>query len=116
VDIAPSLDHVFELYSLIEGDGHGMYSWHLPAAFHVMATSHQMSETLHALSIVAKQVEIVSSLDHVNELYIVMAGHVELVPPSSYTNSNGAITSGGGASTTFGSGGGVGSGGGAGAF
>lgn len=27
------------------------------------------------------QVEIVSSLDHVNELCIVMAGHVELVPP-----------------------------------
>jgi hypothetical protein len=54
----------------------------------------------------------VSLLDHVNELYIVMAGHVELVPPSSYTSS-GAVTSGGGASTTFGSGGGVGSGGGA---
>eukprot|EP00879_Flechtneria_rotunda_P011052 GHRR01011548.1.p1 GENE.GHRR01011548.1~~GHRR01011548.1.p1 ORF type:complete len:827 (+),score=254.22 GHRR01011548.1:335-2815(+) len=40
------------------------------------------------------KVEIVSSLDHVNELYIVMAGHVELVPPSSYgqapANSDGA--------------------------
>jgi hypothetical protein len=59
------------------------------------------------------QVEIVSSLDHVNELYIVMAGHVELVPPSSYNSSGTAITSGGGASTTIGSGGGVGSGGGA---
>jgi hypothetical protein len=55
----------------------------------------------------------VSSLDHVNELYIVMAGHVELVPPSSYSANGTAITSGGGASTTFGSGGGVGSGGGA---
>jgi hypothetical protein len=54
----------------------------------------------------------VSSLDHVNELYIVMAGQVELVPPSSYTSNGTAITSGGGASTTFGSRGGVGSGGG----
>ncbi|WIA21138.1 hypothetical protein OEZ85_005449 [Tetradesmus obliquus] len=59
------------------------------------------------------KVEIVSSLDHVNELYIVMAGHVELVPPSSYKDGGAAVTSGGGASTTFGSGGGVGSGGGA---
>uniref|UniRef100_A0A383VF86 Cyclic nucleotide-binding domain-containing protein n=1 Tax=Tetradesmus obliquus TaxID=3088 RepID=A0A383VF86_TETOB len=59
------------------------------------------------------KVEIVSSLDHVNELYIVMAGHVELVPPSSYKDGGAAVTSGGGASTTFGSSGGLGSGGGA---
>lgn len=54
--------------------------------------------------------EIVSALDHVNELYIVMAGHVELVPPSSLIPAAGSSSSSGGAytsapSTTYGPGG-----------
>lgn len=59
-----------------------------------------------------------SALDHVNELYVVMAGHVELVPPSALTATNGdnSNSGGGGAkpnittmvtttNTTFGAGG-----------
>eukprot|EP00878_Enallax_costatus_P022606 GHUV01023998.1.p1 GENE.GHUV01023998.1~~GHUV01023998.1.p1 ORF type:complete len:850 (+),score=127.25 GHUV01023998.1:227-2776(+) len=36
------------------------------------------------------KVEMVSALDHVNELYIVMAGHVELVPPSRLVTPDGS--------------------------
>lgn len=35
--------------------------------------------------------EIVSSLDHVNELYIVMAGYVELIPPAAYGGNANAL-------------------------
>lgn len=36
------------------------------------------------LPLLLLQVEIVSSLDHVNELYIVVGGHVELVTPKTF--------------------------------